>query len=301
MVSNLFGRYIWIVDTIRRFGQISREEIDRQWMRSQFSQGDPLPRRTFYNYRQAIEELFNINIVYDASKGTYSIEENDDPASDITEWMLNSAAMTDMLAGAREVSNLIVLEDVPSAREHLSTIVGALREKHPICFNYHPYTRTTPTPDVVVEPYFLKIFKQRWYVTGLNTRDNTIKTYALDRISDIRLLTRSYAIPDDFDPPAYFRDSYGIVFNRGDVKEIVLRAEPREAKYLRALPLHHSQQETLTDGASLFHYRMKISEDLVQELLAHGPRIIVERPAELRALITDNLRSALANYESPAE
>ena len=66
MSSNLLARYIWIVDTIRRHGRISRSELDAKWRRSQFSDnGEGLPRRTFYNYRQAIEELFNVSLTFD--------------------------------------------------------------------------------------------------------------------------------------------------------------------------------------------------------------------------------------------
>lgn len=297
MGKDLLNRYIWIVDTIRRYGSITREQLDEQWRRSSFSQGDPLPRRTFYNYRNAIEELFKINIIYNASDNTYSIEEIDSHSSELTDWVLNSAAMTNLLTDSRDVSDMIVLEDVPSAREHLASVVRALKERHSVRFDYHSYTRPLPNVGVVVRPYFLKIFRQRWYLTGLNVADGAIKTYALDRISDMTLGTDTYEIPADFDAATYFRDSYGIVFNKGEVKDIVLKVDPRQAKYFRALPLHHSQTETLADGFSLFHYRLKISDDFVQELLSYGPKVTVLRPAELRAIVLASLRETLLNYE----
>ena len=73
MARNLLSRYIWLVDTIRRYGHITRRQLDEAWRRSPYSDGDPLPRRTFYNYRQAIEELFNITIGYNATDNTYYI------------------------------------------------------------------------------------------------------------------------------------------------------------------------------------------------------------------------------------
>lgn len=62
MSKNLLSRYIWIIDTIRRHGSITRDELNRRWRNSPFYTGEDLPRRTFYNYRNAIEELFNVNI-----------------------------------------------------------------------------------------------------------------------------------------------------------------------------------------------------------------------------------------------
>ena len=297
MTGELLNRYIWIVDTIRRFGSITREELDAQWRQSPFSQGDPLPRRTFYNYRLAIEELFKVNILYNSSDRTYSIEELDRHNSEMTDWMLNSAAMTNLLADSRDVSDLIFLEDVPSAREFLSPVTRALKERLRVRFDYQPYTRSV-SKTVIVEPYFLKIFRQRWYLTGYNVRDKAIKTYALDRIANLQLLSETYRIPDDFDASTYFRDSFGIVFNQGQTKDVVLQVDPQQAKYFRALPLHHSQTETIGEGgASLFHYRLKLTFDFVEELLSHGSRITVINPPELRAIMVDSLKSALANYQ----
>ncbi len=297
MTGELLNRYIWIVDTIRRFGSITREELDAQWRQSPFSQGDPLPRRTFYNYRQAIEELFKVNILYNSSDRTYSIEELDRHNSEMTDWMLNSAAMTNLLADSRDVSDLIFLEDVPSAREFLSPVTRALKERLRVKFDYQPYTRSV-AKTVIVEPYFLKIFRQRWYLTGFNVRDKAIKTYALDRIANLQLQAETYRIPDDFDASTYFRDSFGIVFNQGQTKDVVLQVDPQQAKYFRALPLHHSQTETIGEGgASLFHYRLKLTFDFVEELLSHGSKVTVINPPELRAIMVDSLKSALANYQ----
>ena len=78
---------------------------------------------------------------------------------------------------------------------------------------------------------------------------------------------------------------------------MLLRVDSRQAKYLRALPLHHSQRETLSDGYSLFSYRIKISYDFVQELLSYGSAVTVVRPPELRAMVVTSLKAALDNYE----
>lgn len=297
MARNLLSRYIWLVDTIRRRGSITRRELDEAWKQSIYSDGNPLPRRTFYNYRAAVEELFNITIGFNPSDNTYHIAE--DPSSEgITDWLLNSVAMTNMLSDSRDVAGKIFLEEVPSAREHLPSMVSALKEGRTVEMDYQPYTRQNPSRGIVLHPYFLKIFRQRWYVTGLNVADDRVKTYALDRIVSMRVTGDTYTIPDYFDAPAYFRDSFGIIFNRGEVKEVILRVDARQAKYFRALPLHHSQQETVSDGYSLFSYRLKLSDDFVQEILSHGPSVTVVRPAELRAIVTTSLRATLDNYET---
>ncbi|MDE6081047.1 MAG: WYL domain-containing protein, partial [Muribaculaceae bacterium] len=183
---------LWLMDTIRKYGRITLAEISRRWLDSPVSEGRPLPRRSFHNYRMAAEKLFNVTIDCDTSTYEYYIREDRDSGSKVGDWLLNSSAINSVLSDAREVSSRILFEDVPSAREYLHQVVDALKADRQIKFSYHSYSRFEPTPGVVIEPYFLKIFRQRWYVTGRNIRDRAVKTYALDRMSDVTLLDTQF-------------------------------------------------------------------------------------------------------------
>ncbi|MDE6395202.1 MAG: WYL domain-containing protein [Duncaniella sp.] len=297
MARNLLGRYIWLIDTIRRYGSITREQLNRLWMRSPYSDGEPLPRRTFYNYRAAIEELFSISIECNPATYEYYIASGDTRQEGVTDWLLNSAAMSNVLSTVSDVSDRIFLEDIPSARMYLSQIVSALREHRAVHFTYRPYTRSTPTPGVVVEPYFLKIFRQRWYLTGRNVIDGKVKTYALDRMEDVTLDDETFTPDPTFDAESYVRDTFGIVFSQGEPKEVALRTDPRQAKYFRALPLHHSQREAVHDNYSIFYYKLRLTPDFLQELLSLGPKVTVIAPPELRAMVKTSLRETLALYD----
>ncbi|MCM1292540.1 MAG: WYL domain-containing protein [Bacteroides sp.] len=297
MSKNLFSRYIWIIDTIRRHGTITREEINRLWLLSPYSDGNPLARRTFYNYRNDIEEIFKINIVCNPRTFEYSIEDADDThTASVTDWMLNTASMSNTLTDAHDIADRVFLEDVPSAREHLSTVIGAMKDFQVLKFNYSPYSRTGAPKPVKLEPYFLKIFKLRWYVTGRNVKEDKIKTYALDRMTGVKVDSRTFTLPPDFDAEAYFRDAFGIVFSQGEPKKVIIRTDPRQAKYFRALPLHHSQSEMICDQYSTFTYHLRLTPDFVQELLSYGPKITVMAPTELRAMMISNLTESLKNY-----
>ncbi len=298
MSKDLFNRYIWLVDTIKRYGHITREELNVRWKKSPFSNGEALPRRTFYNYRMAIEELFKINIECNPSTFEYYIDEGDTNNESVTNWLLNSTAMSNVLSESRDISNRIFIEDVPSAREYLSTVIDALKEFRQIKFTYQPYSRINASPDIVVEPYFLKIFRQRWYVTGRNVKEDKVKTYALDRMKDVVVSQETFEMPEDFDAEEYTKYSFGIVFSQGEVKSVSVKTDSRQAKYLRALPLHASQQEMIHDSYSIFNYRLRITPDFVQELLSHGSSIVVLDPPELKAMVVTSLEESLANYKN---
>jgi hypothetical protein len=298
MSKDLFNRYIWIVDTIKRYGRISRRELDRRWRNSPYSDGEGLARRTFYNYRQAIEDLFKINIECDPTTYEYYIDDNGN-GEGVTNWLLNSVVTNNVLSDSREVSSRIFLEDIPSAREHLSTVVDALKEYRTLSFSYAPFTRLLAR-EVVLEPYFLKLFHQRWYVTGRNVREDTLKTYALDRMFDAIVGPDHYEVPEGFDAEEFCRDTFGIVFTQGETKHVTIRTDSQQARYLRALPLHGSQQEMIHDKFSIFHYNLKLTPDLVGELLRYGPNIVVLEPPELRAMMLNQLRATLDLYSQHA-
>ena len=298
MSLTLFNRYIWLIDTIRSHGTITREQLNSLWKRSAHSQGDDLPRRTFYNYRTAIEEIFKITIEYNPTTYEYYIDDGGDAHTEsVTDWMLSSASISNSMTDAREISHRIFLEDVPSARFHLSNIIKAIKESKCITFTYAPYTRSNPTPGVVIEPYFLKLWRQRWYVTGRNVKEDTIKTYAHDRMSDLTITAQPFTIPDEFDTESYFKDSFGIMDSHAEPRKVVIRTDPRQAKYFRALPLHSSQTEMVHDEYSVFTYNLKLTPDFVQELLSYGPKVEVMEPPELKAMIVTSLREALSYYE----
>ena len=295
MAKDLFRRYLWMIDTIRRHGRISRADFDDCWSRSVFSNGKPMPRRTFFNYREAIEELFCVEIKCDPRTYEYYIDENGPHSEDMTEWLLNAAAVNDVLSNSRELADRIFVEDVPSARQHLAPAIDAMRENKVISFDYLPYYRTRPG-DVTLEPYFLKIFRQRWYITGRNVAENRIKTYALDRIGTLKILNDTFEIDPTFDFDEYFRYSFGIVSSKGEARRIAVRTDPNQAKYFRALPLHRSQDEVIHDRYSIFYYNMRITPDLVAELLSYGPRVEVIEPPELRAMLRTYLEESLKFY-----
>lgn len=296
MANDLFSKYIWLIDTIKKHGKITRDEINRCWLNSPFSNGDPLPRRTFYNYRTAIEELFNINIDCDSSTYEYFIADEDEHKESVTNWLLNSTATNDLITSARDIAHRVFLENVPSAREFLSVLIEAMRTSTAVKFDYHPYTRSVPTRDVWIEPYFTKIFKQRWYVVGRNVKEDKIKTYALDRMSDAVITDHHFVMPSNFEPAKYFTDAFGIVVDQTEPKIITIRTDSTQAKYFRALPLHHSQSEMVHDQYSVFEYKMRVTNDLVNELLSYGSRIEVLGPPELRTIIRTELKLALEKY-----
>ena len=297
MARNLINKYIWIIDTIQRHGRITRDELNRLWVKSSLSDGEPLARRTFYNYRQGILDTFNVAVECDQGTFEYYIDTSgSEQDGRLRNWLLDAASMSGMLSDSHDVSDRIVLEDVPSARGNLPVVIQAMKESCRLCFSYRAYNRVNTKRNIVVEPYFVRIFKQLWYVIGYNVKDAMIKTYSLDRMSDVTISGEHFEVPVGFSAADYFKDCFGIMQSKGEPKDVVLKASSNQAKYFRALPLHHSQSEEVHDSYSLFHYHLLITYDFIQEILSHGSQVEVIAPPELKAMVVSELRTALANY-----
>ena len=59
----LFNRYVWLIDTIYRAGRITFEEINERWLHSSLNDTEEdLPLKTFHNHKNAIQQMFDINI-----------------------------------------------------------------------------------------------------------------------------------------------------------------------------------------------------------------------------------------------
>ena len=54
---NLFKEYIWLVNTLHRFGRLTLEEINRRWLDTEMSEGVPIARSTFDRHRDAILDM----------------------------------------------------------------------------------------------------------------------------------------------------------------------------------------------------------------------------------------------------
>lgn len=297
MAQNTLQRYLWFFDTVWRYKRITRAEIDRLWQQSDLSNGEKMTRRTFYNYREGAEMLFDVNILCDPATYEYYIEQSPQESNDeLRQWMFDMLSVNYLMRHGDTVSHRILPEQFPSGNDHFAAIIGAMQEGRVVRMIYHPFWKMS-ADDVEIEPYFVKAFRKRWYLVGYNRNDRKIKTYALDRVQSATLLTEEFEYPDDFVPTAYFANAFGVM--RGDeiVEDIRLKVSMRQAQYFRALPLHESQQEyEIGDGYVMFGYRMSITYDLVQELMSLGREVEVIAPRRLRDEVKEKLQAAFEQY-----
>lgn len=295
MAANLFNRYIWLVDTINRAGPITFENINKKWLQTDWSEGQMIPLRTFHNHRIKIEELFNINIECDNHNRYFIATDMDDG---LRKWLLNTFTINNLIHESYSLKDRILFEEIPSGQLFLTTIIEAMRDGVSLQFQYKPFWYSEII-EIEIQPYCVKIFKQRWYVLGENTTLNEMRIYALDRIQSITATNTKFKLPKNFKADTYFENAYGIVVHpKIPTCEVKLKVYGNSQKYIQTLPLHHSQQEVESHTEyTVFKYYIAPTQDFMQEILSHGDAIEVLSPKGFRNEIAGNIESMNKLYK----
>ena len=256
-------------------------------------------RATFKRYKDAIEELFNLNIVCDRKTNEYYIENEEILKNNTLQyWMLDSLSVSNMLMESISLKDRILLENIPSGKEYLHLIIDAMKQEHKLEMEYRKFGRTVGH-HVTVEPYAVKVFKQRWYLLANDYKRANPSVYALDRIEWLEETEETFDFPADFDTEKFFKDCYGVICGTDkEPQRIVIRAYAPLTNYLRTLPLHHSQKELNTTAEySDFEFYLRPTFDFRQELLSQGHEVEVLEPAEFREEMKEMILKALSRYE----
>lgn len=300
-MKELINKYVWIVDTLSRYERLTREQINELWKRSAYGDGNPMPARTFYYYRRGIEENFHLDILCD-SQGRYYLDQGQLAQNRaVTNWLLESHATNSAFKDSAIPTDRVSVEDVPSAREYLPTVLGAIGDSSKLKFTYAGFSRVLPEKDIIFHPYFVKRYKQRWYMIGYKEKKqgqpsgSDIRTYALDRVKEMTTLSDKFEM-SDLTPEPFFSNLIGITSSKGRIRDVRIKTSTTQAKYFRALPFHETQQETLHDDYSIFSYKLKLNYELVHELLSYGSDVEVLSPPELVAMVREELQKTLSRY-----
>ena len=284
MVAELLDKYIWLVQELITAGEsgMTLEEIRGAWKRKFCPE---YPRRTFNNHREAIAGIFGIEIRCDRSSRRYFIPGGDelrDRDAGIA-WLIDTFTVNNMLTLARErLSGRISVEEVPSGKKHLTILMNAMQENHPVRLVYRKYGETV-SEIRTVRPYGIKESAQRWYLIGWSEQNDGLRVYALDRIEKLEILRETFGMPAGFDIDLLFATAFGPYLSETPGRRIIFRAYGKEASYIRDLPLHHTQTVIKEDEKSTtFSIFASPNKSLFLEFLGHGPAVEVLSPEDIR-------------------
>ena len=254
-------------------------------------------KRTLQRDLKEIRNIFGIDIEYSASAKGYYISQ-DEIGNMNFERMIEAFDMFNSLNLAQDLKPFIHLESRrPQGTENIYGLLHAIKNKLQIKFTYKKFWEEESSQRHV-EPYALKEFKSRWYIMAKDTGDAMLKSFALDRLSNLEITKAHYLQANLSQVEENYKYCFGIISPNDEVpQEIVLSFTPLQGKFIKTLPLHSTQQ-VIKDTEEELQIKLKlfITYDFIMELLSHGENVRVIQPKALIKEVKQGLQDALDQY-----
>ncbi|MBM3436842.1 MAG: WYL domain-containing protein [Bacteroidetes bacterium] len=181
----------------------------------------------------------------------------------------------------------------------IAPVYNAIKNEIILMVDYRPYLRDESL-SMIIHPYLLKEYHNRWFLIGFNEEINKISHLALDRIESIEYAQRSFIKSEDYYEADYFQHVLGITIPEQAKPELIeLRFAPDRAPYLKTKPIH-SSQAILEENESgmIIRLNLIINKELISELLSYGKDVTALRPESLIKILKENLIQSSQNYVS---
>jgi predicted DNA-binding transcriptional regulator YafY len=149
-----------------------------------------------------------------------------------------------------------------------------------------------------VEPYALKEFKNRWYIIAKECKDDKIKSFALDRLTQLEISKQTFAYPKNYSVEENYRYCFGIISPNGESpQDIILAFDPFQGKYIKTLPIHDSQVILIDNSEEIrIKLRLCLTHDFLMELLSFGEYLKVIEPKSLADKVKKSHEKAYKHY-----
>lgn len=216
------------------------------------------------------------------------------------EWIGEITARLDAGLGLSKPGEQIIefeQNDYLKGLEHITPLYNAILYKQVLQVHYKSFRREA-AQEITFHPYYLKQYKNRWFVFGLNAGLDMITNLALDRIISLVEVKDTYRENKDIDFKEYFEDVVGVTIENGKQPEkIVLKISNSLYPYIETKPMHGSQTlKGKQEDSTLIELELIPNYELESLILSYGEGIEVLSPETLRERIKNKAKQIQNNY-----
>ena len=196
---------------------------------------------------------------------------------------------------------IILLERNDSLKglKFIEPLYQAILAKKPVRISYKSF-KARDVQNFVFSPFFLKEFRNRWFVYGKKKGKQMLFNLALDRILDINDAPNEIYIDNNsIDPETFFANMIGVTKDINDRPQMVrFWAKPEHVPYIETKPLHSTQfvVQRNEDGSAIFQMEVILNFELEKDLLAFGDAVQVLSPKVLVDNMSSRLKEAYERY-----
>lgn len=291
-------------------GGVSRRQVfeDIKFMESDTGWSIPLERKkdgkkVYYRYEdpdfsineqpltdEEAQQLRTVILTLSRFRGLPSNEWIEDVISNL-EWRFNLKGKSENIIGFEQNTDLKGLH-------WLTPILDATSNHQPLKIAYRNYKNSEVEKTMIIHPWYVKQYNNRWFLFGLDDQKYYITNLALDRIQSLEIAEDIPFVPNEnIDFEVYFKDVIGVTIPKADVEKIriVLQFTKGQFPYITSKPLHPSQ-EILSDEECKLAIEVRPTYELDQLILSFGPDVEVLEPTEYREYIKRKLADNLQKY-----
>lgn len=254
-------------------------------------------QRTLQRDIKEIRNVFGIDIEFSKSNKGYFISQNENENMNFQR-MMEAFDMFNSLNLAQDLTPFIHLEKRrPQGTENLYGLLHSIKNRLKIEFTYKKFW-DDELSQRIVEPYALKEFKNRWYIIAKDSKDNDIKSFALDRLTQLEISKQTFEYPKNYSVEENYRYCFGIISPNGESpQDIILAFDPFQGKYIKTLPLHDSQVILIDNSEEIrIKLRLCLTHDFLMELLSFGEYLKVIEPKSLADKVKKSHEKAYKHY-----
>lgn len=177
-----------------------------------------------------------------------------------------------------------------------SALAGAIANKRIVWMRYYSAS-SDKVAEREVDPYHLRFYEGAWYLIGYCHLRKEVRTFALDRILDIKVTEDGFDFPASFSLHDYLKDAFGLERGPRPV-EVVILFDAHEARWIRERVWHPSQDvEIRPDGSLLLRLKVSGLGDIKRWLIGFGAHAQIISPPSLRQEVAEEIRALQKLYE----
>jgi proteasome accessory factor B len=293
-----FKRYLYVIDRLRSrpcsFNEL-QEHVMHKLENDDIDTTFEYAIRTFERDKKDISTLFGIDINYNRKDKTYAIDEADIEDQSITR-MIDAFSIHHALQEGNKLSPSVFLEKRKSlGTEHIHGIIHAIQNRYVLQFTHQKHWEDFSTQREV-KPIAIKESQQRWYLVALEISSNTVKTFGLDRITNLKITdTKFKTFP--YNVEKEFKHAFGVE-SYSPAEKVVLEFSNKQGNYIKTFPLHESQQILKeTEDAIRFEIYIHLTHDIEMELLKYGSYVKVLAPESLITTMKERIKQMEDLYQ----
>jgi predicted DNA-binding transcriptional regulator YafY len=197
---------------------------------------------------------------------------------------------------------LIHFDSVPDLKglKYLNPLYNYIAKQLVISVKYKSF-RAQKITEIMLSPYLLKEFRNRWFVFGTNHENHKIQNLALDRIVNVEQSNLPFIENGKFDADTFFNDMIGVSRSLDDkLSRIRFWASAEQSNYIKTKPLHHSQKiisEDADNHTCVFEIEVIINFEMYSVFMSYGAGIKILSPVSAVGYMRNQLNAARALYE----